>query len=210
MPGLSQSVETPASLVKKKRMKIRIRKRSRIVAWILLSWFILHMIYITWDGFKGYAGSADTAIILGNPVTEDGKLSPLLKGRVDKAIDLYQQGRVKKIFASGGPGEEPIPEGTAMRNYLLQKNIPDSDIVVDNFGRNTYFTAKDFIHWNDSVHYTSAIVVTSWYHITRAKYILNKLGFKKVNGTASDAYFWQDGFGALRDVAAFYKYLLFY
>lgn len=191
-------------------MSISVRKRVRIAAWILLSWFSLHIIYVTWDGLSSYTGTADVAIILGNPVRPDGTLTPWLQGRVDKACALYYQGRVKKIFASGGPGEESVPEGTAMRNYLLQKKIPDSNIIVDNLGRNTYFTAKDFIQWNDSLRYHSAIVVTSWYHITRSKYILKKLGFKNVYGVASGSFFWQDGYGVLREFVAFYKYLIFY
>jgi len=191
-------------------MRIRVSKRMRVIGRVLLVWLVLHLLYISWDGLHHDTETADVAIILGNPVHSDGTLTPWLKGRVDKAVALYQLGRVKKIFASGGPGEEPIPEGTAMRTYLLQKNIPDSNIIADNLGANTYLTAKDFIQWNGSLHYQSAIIVTSWYHITRAKYILKKLGFKHVYGSASDVYFWQDGYGALREFVAFYKYLLFY
>jgi vancomycin permeability regulator SanA len=191
-------------------MKDRLRKQVWFFGWVLLGWLFLHLVYISWDGLHDDKGKAEVAIILGAPVHKDGTLSPWLKGRVDKAIDLYRHGRVKKIFASGGPGEEPIPEGNAMRTYLLQKDIPDSNIIPDNRGTNTYFTAKDFIQWNDSMHYTSAFIVTSWYHITRSKYIVKKLGFENVQTAASEVYFWKDGIGALREVAAFYKYLLFY
>ena len=82
-------------------MKIRVRKRIWIVGWTLVGWLFLHLLYISWDGLHDDAGKADIAIILGNPVQADGTLSPWLKGRVDRAIALYQQGRVKKIFASG-------------------------------------------------------------------------------------------------------------
>jgi uncharacterized SAM-binding protein YcdF (DUF218 family) len=126
------------------------------------------------------------------------------------AAALFITGRVKKIFASGGPGEDGVAEGTAMKAYLIKKNIPPDAIIPDNEGRNSYYTAMDFLKLNDSLHFRSAIVVSSYYHLTRAKYIIRKLGYHSVEGVASQKYFWQDGFGMLREFFAFYKYLLYY
>jgi vancomycin permeability regulator SanA len=153
------------------------------------------------------------AIILGNRVYSDGSLSSWLKGRVDEALLLYKEGKVKKIYASGGISENEngnYPEGDAMKNYLLQQGVAEADIVVDNHGQNTYLTARDFIEWNQANYYTSAIVVSQFYHITRSKYILRKLGFKNVYGAASKIYKINDVIGTLREVPAFYKYLVIY
>ncbi len=182
-------------------------------ALFLLAWIIIHVIYISIDGFRDYAGSADVAIILGNHVFADGSLSPWLKGRVDKALDLYRQGRVKKIFASGGISENiagSYPEGDAMKSYLEQQGVPPVDIIADNKGVNSYFTAKNFIEWNQSQHYRNAIIVSQFYHITRCKYIMRKLGFMNVYSAASEKYAVNDALGALREVPAFYKYMLVY
>src|ERR1700738_4285333 len=73
---------------------------------LLLVWIIIHIIYITVDGFNNYKGKADVAIILGNTVYANGSLSAWLQGRVDKALALYKEGKVKKIFASGGIGTQ--------------------------------------------------------------------------------------------------------
>jgi vancomycin permeability regulator SanA len=123
---------------------------------------------------------------------------------------LYRAGRIKRIFVSGGKGEYGVHEGDAMKKYLVRNNISERNIIADNNGNNSYLTAKDFILLNDSLHFNSAIVVSSFYHITRCKYIIKKLGFKNVEGFASDKYFWQDGYGLLREFFAFYKYLIFY
>jgi vancomycin permeability regulator SanA len=183
------------------------------IALFLLTWLIIHIVYISIDGCRDYQGRADVAIILGNHVFADGHLSPWLKGRVDRALLLYRQGRVKKIFASGGISENPegnYPEGDAMKNYLQQQGVPAGDIIADNKGVNTFFTAKNFIAWNQSQHYSSAIVVSQFYHITRSKYILRKLGFKNVYNAASDKYTINDVIGTLREVPALYKYMLVY
>jgi len=193
-----------------KKMKLLKSRKLKFFIIFFIAWLLLHSAYVTYDGLNDYSGNADVAIILGNAVFADSSLSPWLQGRVDAAIKLYQEGRVKKIFASGGKGEYGVHEGDAMEKYLVKKDIPASDIIADNNGKNSYLTAKDFIVLNDSLHFASAIVVSSFYHITRCKYIIQKLGFKNVEGFASKKYFWQDGYGLFREFFAFYKYAIFY
>jgi vancomycin permeability regulator SanA len=174
-------------------------------------WFLLHTAFIMIDGFTDYHGKADVAIVLGNRVYADGSLSSWLKGRVDKALQLYRQKRVKKIFVSGGISSKMdgfFPEGTAMRNYLVQAGVPEDDIIVDNKGNDTYATAKNFIAWSKGKQYNSAIIVSQFFHITRSKYTLKKLGFMRVVGIASASYSWRDVPGTVREWPAFYKYLL--
>jgi uncharacterized SAM-binding protein YcdF (DUF218 family) len=196
-------------------MPVRRRKIGRIVVGILLMWLFLQMVYITIDGLWSYDGSADMAVVLGNRVDADGSLSPVLRGRVDRALALYQQGRVARIMVSGGMGEQGddpgrYPEGLAMKQYLMARGVPSDRIVEDNHGENTYSTAKDFLPVADSLHVHSVIVVSSFYHITRSKYIIRKLGFPNVHSDASRVFYWNDLLGLPRDALAFYKYLLVY
>ncbi len=197
-------------MAKRPIIDLHLPRKARWLLGLLAAWFIVHMIYISIDGLVPYKGNADIAIVLGNPVNADSSLSPWLQGRVDKAFQLYEAGRVKKIFVSGGVSENGIGEGDAMKSYLLKKNVPAGNIISDNAGLNTYFTARDFLKLNDSSHYASAILVTSFYHITRAKYIVKKLGYKRVGAVASGSYFFNDFFGMFREFFAFYEYLVLY
>ena len=193
--------------------KIRINKRWRYVLWALILWIIAHVTYICIDGLRDYNGSADVAVILGNRVFADGSLSPWLKGRVDKALELYKEKRVKKIYASGGISnndEGDYPEGTAMKQYLVRQGVAAEDVIADNEGKNTYCTAEDYLKWNAMEKYQSVIIVSQFYHITRCKYIFKKLGISNVHHAASDVYSWRDVPGTLREVPAFYKYVIFY
>jgi uncharacterized SAM-binding protein YcdF (DUF218 family) len=103
-----------------------------------------------------------------------------------------------------------FPEGTAMKNYLIQAGVAEDDVLVDNKGDETYATAKNFIAWSKGKQYNSAIVVvvSQFFHITRSKYTLKKLGFTRVAGVASASYGWRDVPGAVREWPAFYTYLL--
>jgi uncharacterized SAM-binding protein YcdF (DUF218 family) len=160
---------------------------------------------------RAFTGKADVAIVLGNAVRDDWSLSPVLQGRVDEALDLYRKGQVKKIFVSGGIGlENKIPEGEAMKAYLVKKGVNSEDVIIDNDGINTYYTAIDFITLNKQEKYHSAVVVSSFYHILRSKYILKKLGYKNVYSASSSTILWNDWVGLPRDCIAFYKYWLVY
>lgn len=189
-----------------------LKQGLRILTGLLLLWFICHIIYVIYDGLHDYKGKADLAIVLGSTVYKDSTLCPVLKGRVDKALFLYKEGVVQCIMVSGGDGrpENFVPEGMAMKRYLISHGVPAERIIEDNAGQNTYLTAKDFGVLNDSMHFSSVIVVSSFYHITRSKYIIRKLGFKNVHSVSSDTFFWNDVPGTVRDFLAFYKYWLVY
>ncbi len=184
--------------------------KLRIAVLIFLAWFFLHCLWVVKDGMKDFTGQADVAIVLGNTVFKDGRLSPWLKGRVDAALELYRNHQVKKIFVSGGIGTSEYPEGDGMHQYLLEQGVPDSAILVDNYGNNSYLTAKNFLTWNQTAQVRSAVVVTSFYHITRSKYIVKKLGFQAVQGACSKYSAINDWVGLAREFPAFYKYLLVY
>ena len=193
--------------------KTRINRKLKFLFWFFAIWVAIHATFITVQGLQDYEGTADVAVILGNRVYADGSLSPWLKGRADAALAFYRAKRVKKIFASGriSPQEDGgYPEGTAIKHYLVQQGIPGEDIIADNAGDNTFLTARNYQFWNQSHHYNSVIVVSQFFHITRAKYIFGKLGIQNVHHVASHDYTWRDIIGVLREVPAFYKYLIFY
>ncbi len=188
------------------------RRLLRPLAVLFAVWFLAHVLYITWDGLHDYKGNAGIAIVLGNRVYGDSSLSPVLQGRVDRALRLYREGHVPMIMVSGGVREQDggVPEGRAMKRYLVRKGVPADRIIEDNKGADTYLTARNFLPVADSLHLSSAIVVSSFYHITRSKYIVRKLGFTNVQGVASESFFWNDCIGLPRDVAGFYYYALFH
>ena len=142
------------------------RKQQFIFTWTrfiflyFMVWILTHLIYMLADGIPDYKGKADIAIVMGNKVYTDGSLSPWLRLRVDKAYQLYKDGQVDKLFVSGGIEDEGQREGDAMKNYLVRKGVPDSVIIKDNYGMNSYATAQNFIKLNQTKHFSSTIIIT--------------------------------------------------
>ncbi|WP_080776649.1 YdcF family protein [Chryseobacterium phocaeense] len=78
--------------------------RYAIVLWAI--WFVTHSVYTIADGLSDQKQYAELAVVFGNTVNKDGTLSPRLKARLDKSIDVYRNNRTKKILVSGGLGKE--------------------------------------------------------------------------------------------------------
>lgn len=86
----------------------------------------------------------DFIIILGCGFRKDGSLSPLLRGRVDRALDFWrdqqsQTGRAATLVPSGGQGsDETMAEAEAMRRYLLEQGVPEDLILPEDRSKNTF------------------------------------------------------------------------
>ncbi len=85
----------------------------------------------------------DFIIILGCGIRKDGSPSPLLRGRVDRALafaekQAAQTGKEPVFITSGGQGpDEPISESASMTRYLLEKGVPAERILEENRSTDT-------------------------------------------------------------------------
>ncbi|MBR2524520.1 MAG: YdcF family protein [Clostridiales bacterium] len=130
----------------------------------------------------------DYMIILGCRIRKDGTLTPLLRGRADRAIWFYNEqlkntGKQLKFVASGGQGaDEIISEGAAIRNYLLEQGIPDELIIVEDKSANTeenMANSRELIlaDWGEKLNLRVSFSTTG-YHVFRSGIIANDVGIK--------------------------------
>ena len=66
--------------------------------------------------------------------------TPLLAGRIDKALELWnKQHQHGKFVVSGGQGaDEIVSEAQAMRDYLLEKGVPAEAILMEDKSTTTW------------------------------------------------------------------------
>ena len=142
----------------------------------------------------------DYMIILGCQVRKDGKLTPLLKGRVDKALEfrnkqLEETGKDLIFIGSGGKGSnEPIAEGEAIKNYLIEQGINKKNILVDDKSTNTY---ENIMYSNKLIKKKNANIAfaTTNYHVLRAGLLATSQGLLLEGvGGKTKAYFWINAF----------------
>ena len=181
------------------------KKASKYFSILFLSWFIIHCVFITIDGLSNNNNKADVAVILGNKVNEDGTISDRLKSRLDCGLLLYKNKSVSKIIVSGGLGKEGFYEADKMHDYLVNKNVPDSIIIVDNKGNNTIQTVKNTLALQQKIGFKSIKVVSQFYHITRTKMLFKKFGLENVNSASPNYFEWRDLYSLFREFFAYYS-----
>ena len=142
----------------------------------------------------------DYIIILGCQIKKDGSLTPLLKGRVDRALEfrneqLTETGKDLIFIPSGGKGnDEVISESDAMKNYLLSQGIKEKNILIENKSKSTYenikFSNKLIKNKNANIAFS-----TNNYHVFRAGLLATEQGLKLDGiGSKTKTYFWINAF----------------
>ena len=144
----------------------------------------------------------DYIIILGCSIRKNGELTPLLKGRADRAIKYAWEQEIAakkpvKFVASGGHGiDEITSEGEAIEQYLLTHGVESTEVLVENQSRNTYENFKNSRELIENIDSTARIAFsTTNYHVYRSGLIAKRMGMN-VEGVGSRTkwYFWPNGF----------------
>jgi len=124
------------------------------------------------------ARPADLILVLG-AAEYRGRPSPVLKARLDHALELYNRQLAPRILTTGGAGGDPIfTEGGVGRAYLTSHGVPDEAVIVETEGQTTLqsVTMAGEIMRRMGLH--SVIVVSDGYHIYRVKQMLQASGLE--------------------------------
>ena len=98
--------------------------------------------------------------------------------RLIQAVTLYQMGKLDKLILTGGSGrliDDEYKEAKYLKQYLLQWNIPENDILSETLSRNTYENARNTIerYYKPKKNY---LLITSAFHMRRALGCFKKQG----------------------------------
>lgn len=183
-------------------------KRLLIVAASLFAWFIIHTAFVVIDGLNDELKPVDVAVVLGNKVELNGHPSERLKARLDKSVELYNEGYYTFIIVSGGIGKEGFNEAKVMKAYLTDKGIAEDKIIEDSNGYNSYMTAQNTHTIMDELELDSAMIITQYFHISRTKLAFRKAGIEEIFSAHANIFELRDIYSLIREFPAYYKYLL--
>ena len=125
----------------------------------------------------------DFIIIHGAGLLGGEKVTPLLKRRIDKAVEAYYKSKNSniKIIASGGQGaDEKISEAQAITNYLLEEtDVPQEAVILEDQSRTTYENLLFSKELGEKlVAKPQFLFVTNDYHVFRTSTYARKLNMK--------------------------------
>lgn len=124
------------------------------------------------------AQRADVILVLG-AAEYLGKPSPVLKLRLDHALDLYRRKLAPMFLVTGGAGKSSrFTEADAARDYLVKNGVPAQDILLESEGTSTLQSIAASAEILDRMNLKTCIVVSDGYHIFRAKSMLEHRGVR--------------------------------
>jgi uncharacterized SAM-binding protein YcdF (DUF218 family) len=106
--------------------------------------------------------------------------------RITHALQLYQEGKIKKILITGGQGLNPVnpqSEAEVLQRFLLMTGVPAEDMMIEDQSKNTAQNAefsKSFLEEKGISITQEFVLITSAFHMSRAKGCFDKVGLKTI------------------------------
>lgn len=113
----------------------------------------------------------DVIIILGCPATREGKPSPIMRSRMAAALDAYRQRHAHEIICSGGSVHNAYREADVMAGLAETSGVPARHVFRETQSANTYENIANSVRMMMEKGWTSALIVTSPWHLRRAGYL---------------------------------------
>ncbi len=117
----------------------------------------------------------DCILVLGALVRTDETPSFILQDRLNRGIELYNQGASDRLLMSGDHGRVNYDEVNAMKQFAVDTGIPSQHVFMDHAGFSTY---ESLYRARDVFKAKKIIIVTQEYHLYRALYIADKQGLE--------------------------------
>lgn len=161
----------------------RRRRRGRLVARVMIYVALAAVLYFGLTFVQVYRAStrdgarpADAIIVLG-AAQYNGVPSPVLRDRLDHALELYEAGLAPRIVLTGGRQEgDRFTEATSGYNYLRARGVPDEDLPKEVGGHSTWESLAASARFLVRGDLTTVVLVTDGYHAYRVEAIAEDLG----------------------------------
>lgn len=111
-------------------------------ATLVLLWLLSLLMVIVYER-RDTKRPAHAIVVLG-AAQYDGRPSPVLRARVDHAVQLWRQGLAPVLVMTGGRGEgDTTTEAAVERRYAISKGVPARAILTEARSRSTSETLRN-------------------------------------------------------------------
>jgi len=124
--------------------------------------------------------SADAIIVFG-AAEYSGRPSPVLRARLDHALDLFHRGFAPVVITTGGAALDPtFSEGGVGRDYLMHHGVPERSLIAETQGNDTSESAARVAVIMRANGLRSCVAVSDAYHVFRIRKLLEHEGIGPV------------------------------
>ena len=130
---------------------------------------------------------ADAILVLG-AAQYNGRPSPVLKARLDHALDLYERGYARHLIFTGGIGHgDTLSEGEVSRRYALDHGVADSVVLVERQGVTSAQSMGAAAALMRAAGLRSALLVSDSYHMMRLDVLARRSGIRPLRAPTPGA-----------------------
>lgn len=124
------------------------------------------------------ARAADAIVVLG-AAQYDGRPSPVLRARLDHAIDLYHRGVAPVMIFTGGVGVgDTVSEAEVGRRYAGRRGVPAERMLVEPAGLSSGESMASVSRLMRGRGLRSAVLVSDPFHMLRLRILAARLGVR--------------------------------
>lgn len=143
---------------------------------LALLWMASAVAVIVWSS-RDEARPAQAIVVLG-AAQYAGRPSPVLRARLDHALELWNRHLSSLLILTGGIGTgDTTSEAAVGRNYARKHGVPDSAILIENGGRTTSESMRAVAGMLEARGLQSALLVSDPFHMLRLRILARRFGF---------------------------------
>ena len=152
----------------------------RILTFLVLTVFVLWAIsaatVMVWSS-RDEARPAQAIVVLG-AAQYAGRPSPVLRARLDHALDLWRRHLGKLLILTGGTGVgDTTSEAAVGRTYAIKHGVPDTVILMETEGRTTSESMRAVAGMLEARGLQTALLVSDPFHMLRLRILARRFGF---------------------------------
>ena len=145
------------------------------IATLLLFWAGWMAAVFVWSTLD-QARPAESIVVLG-AAQYDGHPSPVLRARLDHAVDLWNHQMARIVILTGGQGVgDTTSEAAVGRSYVKKRGVPDGAILLDSEGRTTRASLLAVSRLLSNRGMKTAILVSDPFHMLRLWVLSRRFG----------------------------------
>lgn len=139
--------------------------------------YVLVLVVLVGRQAHRHEDHAAQAIVVFGAAEYYGRPSPVLRDRLQHALQLYRRGLAPLIIVTGGSGGEwRYTEAGVGRDWLLAQGVPAAALVAESQGYSTQTSVLRVSAWLRSHRLQTVLVVSDGYHIYRIKKLFEQQG----------------------------------
>src|SRR5579863_5287679 len=147
-----------------------------VVAGAVLLFLTVTVVRVVETASRQEIHPADAIVVFG-AAEYSGHPSPVLRARLDHALELFHQGLAPVVITTGGAADDPIfSEGGVGRDYLMRHGVPERSLIAETQGRDTAESAVRVAVIMRANNLHSCVAVSDAYHVFRIRKLLEAEG----------------------------------